>query len=77
MLMEISAKFADRGGVVGRRGFLVSVPLLVGAVALCSCVTLRVNMDFDREADFAVYRTYAWHEGDVSLEDDNPSCTSG
>ncbi len=33
----------------------MNVPLLVGAVALYGCVTLRVNMDYDREADFAVY----------------------
>ena len=57
---------------MGRRGILVSVPLLVGAVAVCGCVTLRVNMDYDREADFAVYETYAWQDSEASLEDDNP-----
>ncbi len=46
--------------------------LLVGAVAVGGCVTLQVNMDYDREADFSMYQTYAWHESDVSLADDDP-----
>ena len=57
---------------MGRKRFLMGTLLLVGAVAVGGCVTLRVNMDYDREADFSMYQSYAWQESDVSLADDDP-----
>ena len=48
-------------------------------IALCSlltlvmgCSSMKVNNDYDHQADFSSYKTYAWHESDQSLEDTNP-----
>ena len=46
--------------------------LLVGAVVVSGCVTLKVNYDYDREADFSSYKTYAWRDSDVSVQDTDP-----
>ena len=50
---------------------------VIAAVFVSGCVTLEVNYDYDREADFTRYATYGWIESDVSAADDNPPCTSG
>ena len=45
---------------------------VIAAVFVSGCVTLEVNYDYDREADFTRYATYGWIESDVSAADDNP-----
>ncbi len=59
------------GGFVRTR-FVARICALIGAIAATGCVTLNVNYDYDREADFTRYATYGWIESDVSAADDNP-----
>jgi hypothetical protein len=51
---------------------VIAVLVLVGAVAFSGCVTLKVNHDFDRQADFGSYETYSWQDSDVSVADNDP-----
>ena len=49
--------------------------LAIGAVTLAaavSCSSMKVNNDYDRQADFSSYKTYAWHESETSLKDEAP-----
>ena len=50
----------------------VPAALAVAALAATGCMTLSVNMDYDREANFASYETYGWQESEATLSDDNP-----
>jgi hypothetical protein len=45
--------------------------LLVGVISL-GCSSRSVNFDYDRSADFASYETYAWHEGEQSIQEEDP-----
>jgi hypothetical protein len=44
--------------------------LLVGLVAL-SC-SARVNFDYDKSADFSSFETFAWHEGQQTIKEEDP-----
>ena len=45
--------------------------LLAGFVAV-GCSSRSVNFDYDRGADFSSFETYAWHEGDQSIKEEDP-----
>src|SRR5262245_24795819 len=52
---------AERGRSTGVRG---RVAACVVALTVAGCtVPIKVNHDFDRQADFTKYHTYAWREG--------------
>jgi hypothetical protein len=57
---------------VRNRRHMLGIPVLIAAAVLVACTTLKVNYDYDREADFTRYETYSWIESDVSAADDNP-----
>ncbi len=47
--------------------------VLVGATALAvGCSGMKVNNDYDRDADFSSYKTYSWHESDMNVKDSDP-----
>ncbi len=47
--------------------------VLVGATALAvGCSGMKVNNDYDRDADFSSYKTYSWHESDMTVKDSDP-----
>ena len=46
--------------------------LLVVFAVMTACSSRKVNFDYDRQADFSKYQTYAWHEVDTSLKDEDP-----
>ena len=47
--------------------------VLLGATALAvGCSSMKVNNDFDREADFSNYETYSWRESDMTVKDSDP-----
>ena len=62
---------AAAGGVMRTR-YLARICAVIGAIAATGCVTLNVNYDYDREADFSRYQTYAWQDSDVNVLDDSP-----
>lgn len=33
---------------------------------------MKVSYDYDRQANFSSYETYAWHESATSLQDEAP-----
>ena len=41
-------------------------------VLAIGCSSMKVNTDFDQEADFSSYKTYAWHESATNIKDTNP-----
>ena len=41
------------------------------AVAI-GCSSMKVNHDWDRQADFSSYKTYAWHDSDTNVKDTDP-----
>lgn len=43
-----------------RAGFLVSSVVGVAVAGLAACATLQVGSDFDRTADLAAYKAFAW-----------------
>ncbi len=46
--------------------------LLMAVLAVTgACSSMKVNNDYAREADFSSYKTYAWHEADTSLKEEN------
>jgi hypothetical protein len=47
--------------------------LIVAVLALttAACSSMKVNNDFAAEADFSSYKTYAWHDDDTSLQEEN------
>lgn len=47
----------------------IAVTILVVAVG---CSSMKVNYDFDRQADFSQYKTYAWHDGEANVKDTDP-----
>ena len=44
---------------------------LVAASLFAGCSSQKVDFDHARDADFASYQTYGWHEDDTSLRDEN------
>jgi len=36
------------------------------------CSSMKVNYDYDRQADFSQYKTYAWHDSDTNVADTDP-----
>ena len=49
--------------------------LLVVAVALVvvvGCSSMKVNHDYDHQADFSQYKTYAWYDSDTNMADTDP-----
>ena len=36
------------------------------------CSSMTVNHDWDRQADFSTYKTYAWHDSDTNVKDSDP-----
>ena len=49
--------------------------LLVFAVALvvaAGCSSMKISNDYDRQADFSQYKTYAWHDSDTNVADTDP-----
>ncbi len=47
----------------------VAVVLLAATVA---CSSMKVNNDYDHQADFSKYKTYAWHESSTNIADTDP-----
>lgn len=41
------------------------------AVAI-GCSSMKVNYDWDHQADFSNYKTYAWHDSDTNVKDTDP-----
>ena len=46
--------------------------LLVVVTGVAACSSRPVNFDYERQADFSKYKTFAWHEVDRSLKDEDP-----
>ncbi len=46
--------------------------LLLAVAAWAACSSRKVNIDYDRAADFSKYKTFAWHEADNSLAQEDP-----
>ncbi len=49
--------------------------LLVVAVALVvavGCSSMKISNDYDRQADFSQYKTYAWHDSETNVADTDP-----
>jgi hypothetical protein len=42
-----------------------SIALLLALLAVAGCSTISVNHDYDTQADFTAYRTFAWMERDA------------
>ncbi len=36
------------------------------------CSSMKVNHDWDRQANFSTYKTYAWHDSDTNVQDTDP-----
>ena len=49
-----------------------SLAALVCAGLFAACSSQTVNFDYDRQADFASYQTYAWSESEGNLADEFP-----
>ena len=50
---------------------LTTIAIALAFVAACGGV--KTTTDFDRQADFSQYKTYAWHEGsDSDVQDSDP-----
>ncbi len=49
--------------------FVVAVGILAVVVG---CSGMKVNHDWDRQADFSSYQTYAWHDSDTNVQDTDP-----
>jgi hypothetical protein len=43
-----------------------------GLLVLASCSSQSINFDYDRQAKFANYKTYAWYEGEHTIADEDP-----
>jgi hypothetical protein len=41
-------------------------------VAAVGCSGMKINHDWDRQADFSRYQTYAWHDSDTDVKDTDP-----
>lgn len=39
---------------------------------LAACSSEKLNFDYDRQANFSSYETYAWHDGENTLADEFP-----
>jgi len=49
----------------------LAVATALVAVAI-GCSSMKINHDWDRQADFSSYKSYAWHDGAYSVKDTNP-----
>ena len=49
----------------------MAVAVAMMAVAI-GCSSMKVNHDWDRQADFSMYKTYAWHDSDTNVKDTDP-----
>lgn len=54
------------------QGLMTRGLVLVSALIVAGCATIKINHDYDREADFSRYSTYSWIESEVSAANDNP-----
>ncbi|GMR23548.1 MAG: DUF4136 domain-containing protein [Acidobacteriota bacterium] len=43
----------------------------IAAVAI-GCSGMKINHDWDRQADFSKYKTYAWYDSDTNIKDTDP-----
>lgn len=60
---------------IGRKeGIMIRFSLSLGGflVLTVGCSSMKVNTDFDRQADFSSYKTYAWRDSATSLKDKDP-----
>ena len=48
------------------------VGVAFGVLVLAGCSSQKVNFDYDRQTDFSKYTTYAWHEGEHTIADEDP-----
>ena len=50
----------------------ISFPLIAAAavIPVLACSSSRIQTDFDHQADFSTYSTYAWYQ---ATEDDGPT----
>ena len=48
------------------------VTALLGAVMALGCSSRKVNFDYDQSADFSSFKTYAWHEGQQTIKEEDP-----
>ena len=46
------------------------ITLVVALVAGCS--SMKINNDYDQQADFSSFKTYSWYETDSDLKDNYP-----
>ena len=48
--------------------------LVLGAalIVAAGCSSMKVNHDYDHQADFSQYATHAWHDSETTLEDTEP-----
>ncbi len=48
--------------------------LVLGAalIVAAGCSSMKVNHDYDHQADFSQYATYAWHDSETTVEDTDP-----
>ena len=51
---------------------LLFVGIAFGVLVLAGCSSQKVNFDYDRQADFSKYKTYAWYEGDQTIAEEDP-----
>lgn len=41
-------------------------------IVVVGCSSMKVNYDYDHQADFTQYKTYAWHDSDTNVADTDP-----
>ena len=46
--------------------------LAAALVASVGCSSMTINNDYDRQADFSQYKTYAWHDSETNVADTDP-----
>lgn len=41
-------------------------------IVVVGCSSMKVNYDYDHQADFTQYKTYAWHDSEANVADTDP-----
>ncbi len=49
----------------------ISMAVVLLAVA-AGCSSMKVNHDYDRQADFSSFKTFAWHDSGTNVADTDP-----
>ena len=49
----------------------LAIAVVISAITV-GCSGMKVNHDWDQQADFSKYQTYAWHDSDTNVQDTDP-----